>query len=383
MTKVLSIGTDRGLFKEGSAPRERSIGYSEKTEQFHAVVFTLKKEGFVAQKVNNLFIYPTNSVSQWLYVLDAYRLCKKIIRDNGLDKNNSVLSTQDPFQTGFVGVRLSKKFDLPLQVQIHTDFLSNHFSGFFNTVRKIIAGYVLPNAQGIRVVSSVISDSVKTKYSNLKARIDVLPVFVDIEMFDHVHPISKDPEGSRFFKKNIFMASRLTKEKRFDVALKTLKKVTEKDNEVGLTICGKGPEKDNIEDLEKQLGLVGKIKIRGWEDSVVLISRYKLSDIFLMTSEFEGYGMTLIEAGAAGCPIVTTNVGIAKTDLFKNGINSYVCPVGDIDCLSKSIIDLLEYPEKRQLFKDGMRASIKSISMSRDEYVNRYVGLLEKLIKHV
>jgi glycosyltransferase involved in cell wall biosynthesis len=57
-----------------------------------------------------------------------------------------------------------------------------------------------------------------------------------------------------------------------------------------------------------------------------------------LTSEYEGYGMTLIEALAASCPIVTTKVGIAKTDLFKDGVNSFVCPVGDVDCLSKKII---------------------------------------------
>ena len=263
--KVLSIGTDRGLFKEGSASRERSLGYSEKTEQFHAVVFTLRKEGCVEQKVGNLFVYPTNSVSQWFYVLDAYRLCKKIITNNGLTKDNAVISTQDPFQTGFVGVGLSKKFDLPLQVQIHTDFLSHYFSGFFNGVRKIIAGYVIPKAQGIRVVSSVISDSLRLKFPNLKADVSILPVFVDVEKIENIVAVTDRADTGTFpFSKKILMISRLTKEKRFDVALKAMKNVVEKVSDVGLVIFGSGPEKENIEKMVNDFGLEEKVKLMGW-----------------------------------------------------------------------------------------------------------------------
>ena len=92
--------------------------------------------------------------------------------------------------------------------------------------------------------------------------------------------------------------------------------------------------------------------------------------------------MTLIETGTAGCPIVTTNVGIAKTDLFKNGENAFVCPVGDVDCLSKSIIDLIKDGQKRKLFGERMQDSIRSTAISKEQYVSKYVSLLENLLKN-
>ena len=151
---------------------------------------------------------------------------------------------------------------------------------------------------------------------------------------------------------------------------------------MGLTISGQGPEQSNINDLAEELSIASNLKIRGWQDPDILIDHYKLSDVFLLTSEYEGYGMTLIEAAAAGCPIVTTEVGIAKTNLFKNGENSFVCPVGDVDCLADSVIELLSHPEKRELFKRQMQASIKAMSISREQYVAQYIGLLESLLQN-
>ena len=106
-----------------------------------------------------------------------------------------------------------------------------------------------------------------------------------------------------------------------------------------------------------------------------------MSDIFLLTSEYEGYGMTLVEAGASGLPIVTTKVGLAKTGLFKDSINSYVCEVGDIECLSNRIIDLITNEEMRKSFANTMRDNIKNMSLTKDQYVLKYIDLLEKILK--
>src|SRR3989344_6515347 len=179
--KILSISTDRKIFEEGSAVFDRSLGYSSKVEELHIVVFTLKRENLTEKKIGNLYLYPTNSGTEWLYVWNALRLSKKIIKQNNL-KKQTVISTQDPFQCGFVGVCLKRKFHLPLQVQIHTDFLGPYFSkSFFNKVRRVIASFVIPRADGLRIVSGVIKDSISKAYPKLKVSIDVLPIFFDIE----------------------------------------------------------------------------------------------------------------------------------------------------------------------------------------------------------
>ena len=91
--------------------------------------------------------------------------------------------------------------------------------------------------------------------------------------------------------------------------------------------------------------------------------------------------MTLVEAALCGCPIVTTKVGLAKTDIFKNGHNSIVCEVGDVKSISEAILNLIHNNEKRELFKREMRSNIQSITMKSEVYADKYIDLLKKLIK--
>ena len=77
--KVLMIGSDRKLFEEGSAVVERIKGYGALVEELHIIVFALKSLGFTDKRIApNVWIYPTNSFSRWLYIYDAASLGKKI-----------------------------------------------------------------------------------------------------------------------------------------------------------------------------------------------------------------------------------------------------------------------------------------------------------------
>jgi len=376
--KVVSISTDRKLFEEGSVVLTRQKYYAERMEELHVIVFSLSKNGYKYRSFGNLHLYPMNSSSRISFLFDAYRLGKKIILENSFKKENSVITTQDSFETGLVGYLLKKKFNLPLQLQIHTDFLNSYFkNSSLNLARVVLAKFLIPKADGLRVVSSVISGSLQKEFPNLKTKIDILPIFIDIEKIKNsaisINLRQKYPD--RFI---ILMASRVTKEKNIILAIKLVSSLIRANKRIVLLIVGDGPEKKTLQLYAKDMG--GYVVFEPW--TLDLTSYYKTADVFLLTSQYEGYGMTLIETGTAGCPIVTTNVGIAKTDLFKNGENAFVCPVGDVDCLSKSIIDLIKDGQKRKLFGERMQDSIRSTAISKEQYVSKYVSLLENLLKN-
>ena len=391
--RVVSIGTDRKIFEGGSAVLARNIEYASKMDELHIIVFSLKKLGLKPFFVGNLHIYPTNSSSRFFYIFDAIRIGKGIIgnpdvqsgrgADHGVGFGNSrniVISCQDPFETGLVGYFLRRKFGFPLQFQVHTDFLSPYFkNSFLNIIRVRIAKFLIPRAQGLRVVSSVIKESVQKHFPSLKIVSKVLPIFVDVEKIMSAEPTKDIMVDFPQFKFSILMASRLTKEKRIDVALYALKKIIGEFPQTGLIIAGEGNQRKKLESLTKKLGINNNVVFAGWQKD--LISYYKTANLFLLTSEFEGYGMTLIEAGASGCPIVTTKVGIAKTNLFRNDENSLVCPVDDINCIFEAISGLIHDNTKRELFKREMQDSIKSMAITKEDYTARYVALLENLIK--
>ncbi len=385
--KVLTVSMDRKLFEDGSAVLLRSLEYAAQMDEYHIIVFSLKKHSLQAKKINNLYIYPSNSFSRISFLFGAYLLGKKVITMHKLTQNDGVISVQDPLT--IVGYLLAQKFKLPLQIQIHTDIFNPLFKNSLTTFSNFwysgwinvpLTNFLIPRAQGIRVVSESVASSIKMKFPSITNKVSVLPIFVDKEKIT-LSPVTKNIHNDfPQFNFITFMASRLTKEKRIDVALCAFKKVVISCPEAGLVIAGEGPELGHLKHTVKALGLSHNVVFIGWKDD--LISYYKTANIFLLTSEYEGYGMTLVEAAASGCPIVTTKVGLAATSLFVNGINSFVCEVGDVSAISSAVINLINDNSKRELFKHSMQDSIKSIIMSREDYVLQNVALLKQLIKN-
>lgn len=378
--KVISIGTDRKLFEEGSQVFLRNLEYAKNMKELHIIVFAKKSLGLQNKVIGNLYLYPTNSSSRLQYIHDAFRIGKNLFKNYKLktkDSDNFVISTQDPFETGYVGYKLKKIFNIPLQVQIHTDFLSPEFGrGWLNKIRLFLSEMVLSSADRVRVVSSVIRDSLIIKYPKMANNIDILPVFVDIKKIANTE-ISKDlKQEFPNFKFIILMASRLEKEKNIDTTLHSFKEVLKKYPHAGLVVAGEGSQRKKLETLSKSLQISNSVRFIGWQKD--LISLYKTADLFLLTSKYEGYGMTLLEAGASGCPIVTTKVGLAKTDLFKDKENSRVCETFDVSCITDAILETIADNQTREFRKHKMQNDIQSIALSFPDYVNLYVENLNK-----
>ena len=221
----------------------------------------------------------------------------------------------------------------------------------------------------------MILESIKSKFPNIKSKIDILPIFVNSNKI-YSAEAEKLP-----FKKNILMVSRLTREKRVDIGVLEFKKLLDKTNiqDLGLCIVGSGSEEPYIRSLIVKNNLQEKVRIYRWVNNP--FGFYKSADIFLLTSEYEGYGMTLVEAGYANIPIITTKVGLAKTDLFKDSINSYVIDNKDINLISDRLENLITNDELRKSFSSNMHDSIKKTEISKDEYIKKYVSLLLSIAK--
>src|SRR3990167_2203685 len=141
--KILMIGSDRKLFDEGSAVSQRIKEYGNLVVELHIIVFATRKhlrllkiENSKLKISNNVWVYPTNSFSRWFYLRDAVTLSKKIVYENKFIRGKSVITTQDPFECGWTGLKIKKWWRLPLEVQLHTDPFSPYFTGFQNRVRQ-------------------------------------------------------------------------------------------------------------------------------------------------------------------------------------------------------------------------------------------------------
>ncbi len=308
MKKLLSISTDRSIFSEGSAVRKRMVEYAKDWDEIHVIVASSKSftETSIAP---NVWVYPTRSAVKILYPLDARRLGRFIIGRRGITH----MTCQDPFFTAMAGVALKKEFKLPLEIQVHTDIGSvNYPKSISNRFRKALAVSYLPQADAIRVVSARIKDFLVEKLRISESKITIRPIAVNVEAI-RVAPLTADLHKKYpQFSKIVLMASRLTEEKNISMAIKAWKKVAASDPQAGLIIVGSGPKQRELKCLISRLGLVSSVIMEPWADLQTLYSYYKTADVFLNTSLFEGYGMTLVEANAAGRKIVSTDVGVAR-----------------------------------------------------------------------
>lgn len=371
--KVISIGTDRKLFEEGSGVRLRMVEYGKIFEELHIIVFSLSNTKEVLQKqqiAENVFIYPTNSKNKLLYVLDAIKIAKNILE--GLrfkleGREGVILSSQDPFETGLVGLFLKLAYRLPLQIQLHTDFTNRYFitHSILNFVRFPIGIFVLSFADSVRVVSQRIFNSIVS----LSHNVSILPVYSKIE--------NKNVKRSESNIVNFLTVCRLAKEKDLQTVIFALKKVLDKGVDCQFTIVGDGSEKSSLQKLCQKLGLEERVIFTGWKND--LEEYYKNADIYISTSLYEGYGMSTVEAASFGLPLIISDTGVAGS-LFLNEKEALVCKQKNVDEFADAMFRLVSDKELREKMGLAAKKAVEIEEITFDKYLQEYKNSLESAL---
>lgn len=290
------LSTDRSLLSADSPAALRVRAYAEHFDHIDVIVFSRDGESGV---YGNVSVYPTRSWSKFLYGVDAWRIARSL-------QPFEVVTAQDPFETGLVGSFIARAQHVPLHIQVHTDFLAPQFvrHSLYNRPRLLLVRYVLARAACVRVVSERIKEKIEKHYYR-HPPIMVLPIFVDTEKYAHL-PRLKHPR----FKISLLMIGRIEREKNIPRALDALLAARKEGHDAGLTIVGAGSGEYAVKAYARKLGLERFVECTGWQSD---ITRYlSMADLVLVSSEYEGYGMVILEALAAGVPVLATDVGIAR-----------------------------------------------------------------------
>ncbi len=362
--KVLMISTDRNILVTGSDVSERIKEYGGLVEELHIVLLSDVDHGLVERSLsNNVWVYPTGSSSKYLRSIDAAKKGKELVLEKKFVRGKSLITTQDPFECGWAGLKIKNKWRLPLEVQLHTDPFSPNFSGTLNWFRKRVAKKVLKKADSIRVVSEFL----KSRISNLtQAPISALPIFVEKEKIERGE-VKFDVHARYPWHFIILMVCRLEEEKNLPLALEILSRVREKYKDAGLLIVGSGSKEDELKSLVNKIGLNGAVEFAGWQTD--LTSFYRTSNIFLQTSSYEGYGLALVEAGLNGLPVVTTPVGLAQE--LVHGKDAYIYPHTNLGLFVEGILDLIEHTEKRENLRLNLKNTLENRLMSKEVFLEK------------
>lgn len=304
--RVLQIGADRskrGILYPDSPAVARQVGYGEHFGSLDIIGFSLSGDKRLPFKASpKVQIYPTSSVSRLFYGLDTIRIARRLPRPD-------VISVQDPFETGLLGALMSLMMHVPLHVQVHTDLLAPAYArhSVLNRARVFVARIVLARAARIRVVSDRIKQSLTGQWG-IKVPVTVLPIFADLERLKNITPDVALSVRFGQFKHRLLVVARLEPEKNVALAIHAFAQVAPA--EACLIIVGDGSDHGHLVTLAHMLKIADRVFFESEKDS---LPYYGVADLVLVPSLYEGYGLVIVEALAAGKPVISTDVGVARS----------------------------------------------------------------------
>lgn len=235
-----------------------------------------------------------------------------------------------------------------------------------------VVAFSINQSDAITAVSENLRDETFNTFK-IEKPIQVIHNFVDVERFNRkaIDAFKKliAPNGERV----LLHASNFRKVKRVEDVVQIFYKVNQQIPSK-LLFVGDGPERGSAEELCRKLNTCDDVHFVGKQEQMEDI--LAIADLFLLTSQYESFGLAALEAMAAGVPVVSTNAG-GLPEIMIPGETGYMGHIGDIETMSQQAIDILQFDERLNEFKKNAAQHAKRFD------IHNIVPLYEQLYDEV
>lgn len=221
------------------------------------------------------------------------------------------------------------------------------------------------------VVTSV-SESLKQDTMALfkiKKDIHVVPNFIDVAKFSKAFIDCQRSMMAEKDEKIVTHVSNFRAVKRIGDVIKIFNLIQKKVKSK-LVMVGEGPEREKAEELTEELGLQNRVIFLGESNEVDKILCF--SDLFLLPSEKESFGLAALEAMVNGVPVISTNSG-GLPEVNRYGFSGYLSDIGNIEEMASYGISILDNQETLEQFK------VNALKQAKNFDINKVVPLYENL----
>ena len=236
-----------------------------------------------------------------------------------------------------------------------------------------VVAFSINQSDAITAVSHNLRDETYKTF-RIEKEIEVIHNFVDVRRFSK-KPIDAfrrviAPNGERI----LLHASNFRKIKRVGDVVRIFAEVNKKVPSK-LLFVGDGPERPAAEEMCRDLGLCDDMRFVGKQEQMEDI--LAIADLFLLTSEYESFGLAALEAMASGVPVISTNAG-GLPEINIDGKTGFLGEIGDIEGMSKHAIELLSDSKKLSVFKK--QASEQAERFDIQHIVPKYEALYNRFL---
>lgn len=243
---------------------------------------------------------------------------------------------------------------------------------------RLISRFLFSAADEIVCVSKGLNESF-TDFFRITKKIHTIPYGINAEKAKLLGQEPIEKIHRKYFignKKRIISVGRLEKQKDFVTLIRAFKRVNEKIKNSELILIGEGAEKTILLDLVRKLEIENSVIFLGWQYNI--FSFLRKSDIFVLSSNYEGFGYVLLEAMSQGLPIIVTNSPYGPPEVLGQGKYGVIVPVGNIDKMKDSILNLLK--DKSEYKKYSSKSRLRISFYKEETMLQSYKNLIEKLV---
>ena len=236
--------------------------------------------------------------------------------------------------------------------------------------------FSIEQSDGVTAVSNFLADKTKTSYQ-VQKDIEVIPNFIDTEKYDRM-----DNEHTKCFKEKfapdgeriLTHISNFRQLKRVQDVIKVFAEVN-KEVPSRLLLIGDGPDRSECERLARELEIFDLVKFMGKQD--MLVELLSISDLFIMPSQSESFGLSALEAMSCSVPVISTSIG-GLPELNVHGETGYIAEIGDVDRMAKYAIELLTNQKKYEYF--SKKARERALKFREENIVPLYEEFYERIL---
>ncbi len=260
--------------------------------------------------------------------------------------------------------------DIPVITTLHGTDIT--LVGRDKTYSPVVT-FSMNESNAITAVSKNLRDETYKSFK-IEKEIEVIYNFVDVKRFNRKPVTAFKQVIAPNNEKILLHASNFRKVKRVGDVVKVFEQLNKKIPSK-LLFVGDGPERSYVERLSRECDCNNDIRFLGRQEQMEDI--LAISDLFILPSEYESFGLVALEAMAASVPVVSTNVG-GLPEINIDGVTGILSDVGDVDDMGKRVIELFsDETALTQMKKDALSQAQK---FDIDKIVPEYENLYKKVL---